>query len=62
MKAIIVNEDYLNERFEAFINAIKVDLLENDNDNFDRNQFIRTFNYRTHQLKRELVWGRKKEN
>lgn len=58
MKAIIVNEDYLNERFEAFINAIKVDLLENGDDNFDRNQFIRTFNYRTHQLKGEIVEGK----
>jgi hypothetical protein len=56
MKAIIVNENYLDERFEAFINRVKVAFSEAGFlDSGECCQLVRSFNYHAHRFKEDIV-------
>lgn len=58
MKAIIVNEKYLEERFEAFINLVKLGVAEMRHlEQHDKDAICRLFNYHAHNFKRELFQG-----
>ncbi len=58
MKAIIVNEKYLEERFEAFNNRVKLGVAEMRHlEQPDKDAIWRSFNYHAHKFKEELLKG-----
>lgn len=58
MKAIIVNEKYLEERFKAFVNQVKVNVFKMKHlKESDKDAICRSFNYHAHKFKEELFEG-----
>jgi len=58
LKAVIINEKYLEERFEAFINRVKLGVAEMRHLNQpDKDAIFRSFNYHAHKFIKELFTG-----